>query len=246
MGPSKGMPLIISAAEAALIDRTSWGFSWSAPRTVVTTCVSLRKPSANDGRSGRSVRRHVRMASSVGRPSRRKNEPGILPAAYARSSTSTVRGKKSMPGRTSWAALAVVRTDVSPMVATTAPWLCGASLPVSKVSVRSVPDTGPDTRMGSATNGSFHARHPPGGSWSGRPVPSRRSRWRAHAATEGATGNRRSAARWFSPGYRRSIRPSVLPHRSAGAPASGAPALRRPRTLGWSQRRRPRRAIRSR
>ena len=35
------------------------------------------------------------MASVRGRPSRRKNEPGILPAAYIRSSTSTVSGKKS-------------------------------------------------------------------------------------------------------------------------------------------------------
>ena len=81
IGPSNGMPLIISAAEAALIDSTSCGFSWSAPMTVVTTWVSLRKPFGNDGRSGRSVSRQVRMASSVGRPSRRKNEPGILPAA---------------------------------------------------------------------------------------------------------------------------------------------------------------------
>ena len=48
------MPEIISAAEAALIDKMSWGFDWSAPMTVVTTWVSLRKPSANDGRSGRS------------------------------------------------------------------------------------------------------------------------------------------------------------------------------------------------
>ena len=35
------------------------------------------------------------MASSDGLPSRRKNEPGIRPAAYIRSSTSTVSGKKS-------------------------------------------------------------------------------------------------------------------------------------------------------
>jgi hypothetical protein len=121
IGPSNGMPLIINAAEAALIDSTSWGFSWSAPITVVTTWVSLRKSLGNDGRSGRSVRRQVRTASSVGRPSRRKNEPGILPAAYARSSTSTVKGKKSVPGRTSRAALAVVSTVVPPMLATTAP-----------------------------------------------------------------------------------------------------------------------------
>ncbi len=155
IGPSNGMPEIISEAEAALIDRTSNGLCWSAPRTVVTIWVSLRKPSGNDGRSGRSVRRQVRMASSLGRPSRRKNEPGILPAAYDRSSTSTVNGKKSMPSRTLLAALAVVRTFVPPIDATTAPIDWGASLPVSKVSVFSVPETGPDTTMGSATEGSF-------------------------------------------------------------------------------------------
>jgi len=41
------------------------------------------------------MRRQVRIASSLGRPSRRKNEPGMRPAAYIRSSTSIVRGKKS-------------------------------------------------------------------------------------------------------------------------------------------------------
>ena len=51
------------------------------------------------------------MAWSAGRPSRRKNEPGILPAAYSRSSTSTVSGKKSVPSRTPWPPLAVTRTD---------------------------------------------------------------------------------------------------------------------------------------
>ena len=79
------------------------------------------------------------MASSVGRPSRRKNEPGILPAAYMRSSTSTVSGKKSMPSRTSFAALAVTRTIGVADAATTAPWDCGASLPVSNDRVLSVP-----------------------------------------------------------------------------------------------------------
>ena len=39
------------------------------------------------------------MAVSDGRPSRRKNAPGILPAAYIRSSTSIVSGKKSIPSR---------------------------------------------------------------------------------------------------------------------------------------------------
>ena len=50
------------------------------------------------------------MAWSVALPSRRKNEPGILPAAYMRSSMSTVRGKKSMPSRTDLAAVAVTST----------------------------------------------------------------------------------------------------------------------------------------
>src|SRR3954452_10874562 len=90
------------------------------------------------------------MALSVGRPSRRKNEPGIFPAAYARSSMSTVRGKKSMPSRTPWDALAVTRTMVSPMRPTTAPWDWGASLPVSNDSDLSVPEIGPDTEMASA------------------------------------------------------------------------------------------------
>ena len=61
----------------------------------MTTWTSLRSPFLKVGRSGRSIRRQVRMASSPGRPSERKNEPGILPAAYIRSSTSMVSGKKS-------------------------------------------------------------------------------------------------------------------------------------------------------
>ena len=62
---------------------------------MTTTWISLRRPLTNEGRSGRSMRRQVRIASSDGRPSRRKNEPGMRPAAYIRSSTSTVSGKKS-------------------------------------------------------------------------------------------------------------------------------------------------------
>jgi len=81
MGPSKGMPEIISAAEAALMARTSWGLTWSAPKMVPTMWTSLRKPLGKDGRSGRSMSRSVRMAWSEDLPSRRKKEPGILPAA---------------------------------------------------------------------------------------------------------------------------------------------------------------------
>ena len=97
----------------------------------------------NDGRSGRSISRSVRIAWSVALPSRRKNEPGILPAAYIRSSMSTVRGKKSVPSRTLRAAVAVTRTIVSPIRATTAPSAWQASLPVSNDRVRSVPVSGP-------------------------------------------------------------------------------------------------------
>ncbi len=39
------------------------------------------------------------MAASDGRDSRLMKPPGILPAAYIRSSKSTVSGKKSSPGR---------------------------------------------------------------------------------------------------------------------------------------------------
>ena len=61
-----------------------------------------------------------------------------------------MRGKKSIPSRTPLSALAVTSTIVSPMRATTAPCDCGASLPVSKDRVLSVPLIGPDTEMASA------------------------------------------------------------------------------------------------
>ena len=138
------------AADDALIAMTSCGFSMSTPTTLTTICVSLRKPSGNAGRSGRSIRRHVRIACSDGRPSRRKNAPGILPAAYARSSTSTVSGKKSMPSRTPRAALAVTRTVVPSIDARTAPCDCVASFPVSNDMVFSEPVTCVETRMASA------------------------------------------------------------------------------------------------
>ena len=77
--------------------------------------------------------RAVRVARSLGRDSRLMKPPGILPAAYIRSSTSTVRGKKSAPGRADCAPTAVTRMTVSPERTTTDPFACLASLPVSKV-----------------------------------------------------------------------------------------------------------------
>src|SRR5437763_2249977 len=88
------------------------------------------------------------MACSLGRPSRRKKEPGIFPAAYMRSSTSTVRGKKSIPSRMPRLAWAVTRTVVSPTETTTAPSACWARRPVEKV--RDLPDSpmGADAEIG--------------------------------------------------------------------------------------------------
>ena len=132
-GPRKGSGESISAAEAPLMQRMSWAVTMSALRTVQMTCTSLRKPFGQSGRIGRSIMRAVRMARSVGRPSRLKKPPGILPAAYIRSSTSTVSGKKSAPSRASARPWAVASTIVSPPRMTTAPSACFARWPVSRL-----------------------------------------------------------------------------------------------------------------
>ena len=75
------MPDSVSAAEAPISATMSGSFSRSCDSTVQTTCVSLRKPGANSGRIGRSMSREVSVSFSVGRPSRLKKPPGILPAA---------------------------------------------------------------------------------------------------------------------------------------------------------------------
>jgi hypothetical protein len=115
-----------------------------APITVMTTWVSLRKTVRNDGRSGRSGRQ-VKMAARSGDPRRKKRQG---PPAAGPHLTSTVRGKKSMPSRTPWAALAVARTVVPPMQATTAPCDWGANLPVSNERVASVPEMAAATLVG--------------------------------------------------------------------------------------------------
>src|SRR4029453_13005596 len=73
--------------------------------------------------------RAISVAFSPARPSRLKNEPGIFPAAYIRSSTSTVSGRKSTSRR--FPAVAVPRTIVSPARTTTEPEACLAMRPVS-------------------------------------------------------------------------------------------------------------------
>ena len=77
------------------------------------------------------------MASSPGRPSRRKNEPGMRPAAYMRSSTSTVSGKKSKWSLGCLPAVVAESSIVSSSRnADTEPAAWRASWPVSKRMVR--------------------------------------------------------------------------------------------------------------
>ena len=110
------------------------GVSISMDRGVMTIWTSLRKSVGNSGRIWRSVRRAVRMPCVLGRPSRRKKLPGILPREYRRSSTSMVRGKKSMPSRGLDIVAATSRAQ-SPCLTSTAPFACRASCPVSIIRV---------------------------------------------------------------------------------------------------------------
>ena len=81
MGPKKGKPERVRAADAPTRATMSGSFSMSWESTVQMTWVSLLKPLAKSGRMGRSISRETRVSFSVGRPSRLKNPPGILPAA---------------------------------------------------------------------------------------------------------------------------------------------------------------------
>ena len=82
IGPRNGRPDSVSAADAATMPTISGSFSRSCDSTVTTTWVSFLKPSRNNGRTGRSIRREVSVSFSLGLPSRLKKPPGILPAAY--------------------------------------------------------------------------------------------------------------------------------------------------------------------
>ena len=81
IGPSNGISEIINDNEDPNIAAISEGQSWSTDITIEITCTSLRKPSGNKGRIGRSIRRLVKVAFSEGRPSRLMKPPGILPTA---------------------------------------------------------------------------------------------------------------------------------------------------------------------
>ena len=136
VGPFHGISLTASAMDEPIIAGISGGTSCSTLSTVTTTCTSLRIPLLNRGRSGRSIRRQVRVAFSVGRPSRLMKPPGILPTEYCFSSTSTASGKKSTPGRGVGAIVAFTITTVSPRCTQTEPAACSQYLPNSSVSSR--------------------------------------------------------------------------------------------------------------
>src|SRR5262249_7060226 len=126
-------------------------------------------------------------------PSRRKNEPGILPAAYMRSSTSTVSGRKSTSR--SPPIVAVLRTIVSPLRTTTAPLARFASLPVSTEIVLS--PTSAETRVTSnMLIRFFTSGHPDGGhSFSDRTLVlfNAKSTARGAAGKTGAAGDEEGA-----------------------------------------------------
>ena len=93
-GPFQGIGEIAKAAEAATTDRTSGEFSPSTDKTVAIICTSFLNSFGKSGLTERSIRRAVRVASSVGRPSLFTHLlPLILPPAYSLSIYSTVRGK---------------------------------------------------------------------------------------------------------------------------------------------------------
>ena len=110
----KGISDKASALDEAIIPSTSGSFSWSAERTITIIWTSFWKPCGKRGRNGRSIRRALKISFSVGLPSRLKNPPGILPAAYLFSRYSTESGRKLTSNFGSREATTVPRTTVPP------------------------------------------------------------------------------------------------------------------------------------
>ena len=114
IGPFHGISEMESAMLVPTMPAISGAQSWSTLITVQTTETSFRMSFGKSGRIGRSITRLVRIALSVGRPSRFKKEPGILPTEYSFSSKSTESGKKSTPSRGFADAVTATWTTVSP------------------------------------------------------------------------------------------------------------------------------------
>ena len=133
VGPWKGMSEMLSAIDEPSIAIGSGATSGSTESAVAITVTSLKNPFGKRGRRGLSIRRDVKIALSLGLPSRFLNPPGIFPTEYIFSSKSTLSGKKSMPGRGSLLIVTLTITTVSPQRTTQEPFACSANFPVSTI-----------------------------------------------------------------------------------------------------------------
>ena len=86
IGPLNGIFDTDSESELPSIAAITGSQSYSTDNTVEITCTSFLNPSSNNGLIGLSIKRAARVASVPGRPSLRKNPPGIFPTAYIFSS----------------------------------------------------------------------------------------------------------------------------------------------------------------
>ena len=129
------MSEMLSAMELPIIAYTSGWMSGSTDIAVQITETSFKNPFGNKGLIGRSIRRDVKIALSLARPSRFLKPPGILPTEYIFSSKSTPRGKKSIPSLGFAASVTFVITTVSPHCTMQEPLACSAYLPISTETV---------------------------------------------------------------------------------------------------------------
>ena len=139
IGPWKGMSDTASAADAASPASASGIMSFSAEIRLIVTNTSAWKSSGKRGRSALSTSREIRISLSPGLASLLRKPPGKRPDAAYFSLYSTDSGMKSVSSFASLAATTVARSIVLPILTTTAPSACLASLPVSITIDRPLP-----------------------------------------------------------------------------------------------------------
>ena len=133
IGPSNGMPEIISAAEAALIASTSCGFSWSAPSTV-SDDLGLVAEAVGERRAQRAVGEPAGEDRVLGRTALTTEErTGDLAGGVRTLLDVDRQGEEVDAGTHVLGGVGGGEHDGARRCwPTTAPWLCWASLPVSK------------------------------------------------------------------------------------------------------------------
>ena len=150
MGPSKGMPEIISAADAALMASTSCGFTWSAP-TMVPDDVDLVAEALGERRAQRAVDEPAGQDGLVrGLALPAEERAGDLAGGVGPLLDVDGQGEEvgPLPDRAGGGGRG--QQDGVADAGHTAPSASWASLPASKDMVRSVPLIGADTEMASA------------------------------------------------------------------------------------------------